>query len=155
MPFVGTKSEHLKCRARYALKSHKKYLQERSEYLGIMRYSYNEEEYRELRTLARQLKFGSTFAGNFGIAYKNIHAMNIPRLISGNRFNAFIGIFHDWSLREYYRMATRIEKTARDFGLPTISKSSDRLDDLSGILGSRYGTIEVLDSRENRGHTAR
>lgn len=93
--------------------------------------------------MAIELPFRDDFVTSFDILYRNIHAVNIPRQIGRNSFNAFTGIFHDGSLREYYRMGTKIERIARDHGLPTVSKSSDALDDLSNVLEDRYGKFWV------------
>jgi hypothetical protein len=40
-------------------------------------------------------------------------------------------------------MGTKIERTAREHGLATISESSDALDDLSSVREDRYGKFWV------------
>ena len=96
---------------------------------------------------SEKLNFNNSIVTEFDLHYENVHAVNIPSLISRSRFNAFIGIFHDASVKAYYRIATMIEKTARDFDLCSNSsvRSTKILDDLSAIHNSRYGKIWVID----------
>src|SRR3989442_284855 len=100
MRMIGSRAERIKATLLYALTSRKKYLQDRSKYLGLKRYKYTEKEHATILKLAQRLNCGKDIIDGLHYHYNNIHAVNVPRLISRGKFNAFIGIFHDASLRK-------------------------------------------------------